>query len=87
MKKNPFEKELKLAVKLAKEAGRIQLVHAGKAKKIEFKGAINLVTEVDKKCEALIIKGIKAHFPDHDVLAEEGSGKRQTSGYRWIVDP
>jgi len=29
----------------------------------------------------------KQHFPDDDILAEEGSGQRTDSKMRWIVDP
>ncbi|MFH1874978.1 MAG: inositol monophosphatase family protein [Pseudomonadota bacterium] len=76
-----------IAVELAKKAGKVQLENLGKIKSIEYKGAINLVTEVDKKCEELIVAGLQEHFPDHDILGEEGIGQRQKSDFRWIVDP
>ena len=72
---------------LARRAGQIQLDRVGRIKRIEHKGAINLVTEVDRECEALIVGEIKHKFPKDDILAEEGSGPRRTSGNRWIVDP
>ena len=72
---------------LARRAGKIQLDRVGKIKRIEHKGAINLVTEVDRECEALIVGEIKRNFPKDDILAEEGSGPRKVSGNRWIVDP
>ncbi|PIR26740.1 MAG: inositol monophosphatase [Deltaproteobacteria bacterium CG_4_10_14_0_2_um_filter_43_8] len=78
---------LSCAVELAKQAGKIQLDSLKKDHHIEYKGAINLVTEVDKKCEALIVGTLAKHFPHHDILAEEGSGKRKQSEYRWIIDP
>ena len=76
-----------LAIQLAKAAGKIQLDGLGKVHQVEFKGTINPVTEIDKQCERLIVDGIHKHFPDHDILAEEGTGARLTSDYRWIVDP
>lgn len=47
----------------------------------------DLVTEVDKKCEAKIIETIHASFPEHNVLGEEGGDQHKTSDYVWIVDP
>ncbi|MFH1653048.1 MAG: inositol monophosphatase family protein [Pseudomonadota bacterium] len=78
---------LKLAQKLAKKAGKIQLDNLKKHHTIEFKGAINLVTEVDKACERLIVDSIRKKFPDHDILAEEGSGHERGADYKWIIDP
>jgi len=42
---------LDLASSLAISAGKIQLDRIGNAGKITYKGNINLVTEVDIKCE------------------------------------
>lgn len=78
---------LPLAIELARQAGKVQRDGLGKAHQVEYKGTIDLVTEIDTQCERLIVDGIRRHFPDHDVLAEEGTGTRLTSGYRWIVDP
>ena len=79
--------ELSLAKDLARQAGKVQLSKLGKVHEVEFKGSIDIVTEVDKECEKLIVSNIKDNFPQHDILAEEGSGQRQASDYRWIVDP
>lgn len=78
---------LNTAIELAKEAGRVQLEHLGKVKNIEYKGSINIVTEVDKLCEKLIVDTIQKKYPTHDILAEEGSGQRSNSDWRWIIDP
>ena len=78
----------KLAKKIAQGAGAIQRRHLGRIKNIRFKGDINLLTEVDQACEKFIIDKIKAHYPDHDILAEEsGTSYSQSSDYRWIIDP
>lgn len=73
--------------KLARRAGAIQLSHLGRVKQIEYKGSINIVTEVDRECEELIVSEITKHFPNDDILAEEGTGARRKSGRRWVIDP
>lgn len=76
-----------LAIQMAKEAGAHQLSQLGKIHQVHYKGEIDLVTEVDKACEEMITKEIHKHFPDHDILAEEGGGQRKHSDYKWIIDP
>ncbi len=41
---------------------------------IGFKGAVNPVTETDTAAEGLIVARLRAAFPDHRILAEEGGG-------------
>jgi myo-inositol-1(or 4)-monophosphatase len=74
-----------------------QAVHAAGAlirdnwqlpKAITYKGAIDLVTSVDRDAERCIVDLLQQHFPGHSILAEEEtdvSGGRD--GYRWIIDP
>lgn len=78
---------IQVAIRAAKQAGAVQLASLGKIQEIKFKGEINLVTEIDKRCEEMIIAAISAGFPDHDILAEEGGGERKDSPYKWIIDP
>ncbi|HTK82984.1 MAG TPA: inositol monophosphatase family protein [Bacteroidota bacterium] len=81
---------INVAIEAAKEAGRFLRQHLGKVKHIQVKGGNekNLVTEIDKQSEQMIIDKIKKHFPQHDILAEESAGgKPLTSDYRWIIDP
>ena len=63
----------------------------GRARAIGFKSEeINLVTEFDKRSEALIVERLAAAFPDDRVVAEEGT-TRGTEPRRpqrvWYVDP
>jgi len=81
--KNPMN----LAVELAKEAGAVQLESLGKIHNIEQKGSIDIVTDVDKRCEDLIVERIKKEFSNHYILAEEGSGQVRDSEWKWIIDP
>lgn len=80
---------LKSAEKAAREAGKIILSNLGKVKHISFKSSeTNLVTEIDKKSEQLIIDILLNDFPDFDVLAEESGGlSTKNSEYMWVIDP
>jgi myo-inositol-1(or 4)-monophosphatase len=86
---------LTVAVEAAKEAGRFLKFNLGKVKEIHRKigQETNLVTEIDRQSEELIINILKRRYPHHDFLAEE-SGSSQSHGkgerkaeYRWIIDP
>ncbi|MCK4852173.1 MAG: inositol monophosphatase [Candidatus Omnitrophica bacterium] len=78
----------KLAVEAAEEAGRYALLHMEKISKIARKKGYNdLVTDVDRHCERIIIKRIKKDFPDHSILAEESGGDTGDGGFCWIIDP
>jgi myo-inositol-1(or 4)-monophosphatase len=76
-----------VAAEAALRAGAIQLEHYGQDVKVEKKGDIDLVTEVDHACEAAILEVIRDRFPEHDILAEESDSARTGSRYVWIVDP
>jgi myo-inositol-1(or 4)-monophosphatase len=78
---------LNLAIDLAKKAGKLQMERLESEHTIELKGSINLVTEVDKASEKLIIDGIKEKFPDHNILAEESGTTKTESDFWWIIDP
>jgi len=49
--------------------------------------AIDLVTEIDKKSELMIIEFIKQNYPSHSILAEESGLANNETEYLWIVDP
>jgi myo-inositol-1(or 4)-monophosphatase len=80
---------LNIAKEAAVEAGKFLKANVGKVKNIERKigQETNLVTEIDRQSEALIIKKIKEHFPEHSILGEESGANAGTSDYRWIIDP
>ena len=71
---DPLEHAREVAVGIAREAGRILLEGWGTRPAIGFKSEdINLVTEYDKRSEALIVERLAAAFPDDRVVAEEGT--------------
>jgi len=80
---------LALALRLAREAGAIQRERWGTELTIETKSAdVDLVTEVDRACEDLVVAGIERERPDDAILAEEGGLRdRPGASHRWVVDP
>jgi len=46
----------------------------------------DLVTRADRMSEDLIVGMLRERFPDHGILAEEGS-QHPGAEYRWIIDP
>jgi len=78
---------VKVAVEAALKAGLYAKSRKGKVGKVSYKGAINLVTDVDKKCEDMIVRTVKRCFPSHSILSEENYTKITPAEYRWIIDP
>ncbi|MBI5949652.1 MAG: inositol monophosphatase [Chloroflexi bacterium] len=78
-----------LAVAVAEEAGellRARLLEARVA--IETKSTpTDMVSEVDRESEELVVGRLLAARPRDAILAEEGSGREGTSGVRWLIDP
>jgi myo-inositol-1(or 4)-monophosphatase len=72
---------------IAREAGALLMKYFEARVKIEYKGDVDLVTEADRKSEALILERIRSHWPSHDVMGEEGTRLESGSDYRWYVDP
>jgi myo-inositol-1(or 4)-monophosphatase len=79
---------LSLAIEAAKQAGIFLKENIDNITSIEEKSTeINLVTDIDKRSETMIIGMIKDRFPEHEIIAEESGKSTGTSDYRWIVDP
>jgi myo-inositol-1(or 4)-monophosphatase len=80
-----------IARDLARRAGAIQRERYETGLTIDTKSAtIDLVTEVDRACEALIVAGLDETRPQDSILAEEGHGAERVSPdapYRWVIDP
>jgi len=81
---------LATAVEIALRAGEIQMAGRRTGFRVEKKGQIDLVTEVDLECERMCRAVLAERFPDHDILAEELGGAAEgtrPSPYRWVFDP
>lgn len=79
---------LATAVEAVLRSGRIQMAQFGTDLKIDKKGIIDLVTEVDVAVERMFRDLVAERFPDHVVLAEELGGSDLPGGRPcWIFDP
>ena len=67
-------------------AGAAALMHLRRGIIVETKPDLTPVTAADRAAEDEIVGVIRATFPDHAILGEEG-GARGTGAVRWIVDP
>ncbi len=82
---NPF---LPIAVEAARSAGKLLREALGGTRRISYKGhPTNLVTEMDRRAETLIMDRLRQAFPDHAILGEEGGARAGQSEYRWLIDP
>lgn len=88
--KSPTLNEL---VSLARSAGEI--LRQGFARRpgfenplqIDYKGVIDLVTEVDHRSEAYLLAEIQNRYPDHYIVSEESGENRGNECCRWYIDP
>lgn len=80
---------LATAVEAVVRAGDLQMARLGTAVRVDRKGSIDLVTEVDVAVEQMVRALIAERFPDHRVLAEEldEAGGRESSPFCWVFDP
>jgi myo-inositol-1(or 4)-monophosphatase len=78
---------LECAVQIAQDAGSLLRYYFERHVHFELKGDFDLVTEADRASEKLVVERLKSRFPDHGIMAEEGSGHESPSEYRWYVDP
>lgn len=82
-----MKKFLEVAVEAARDAGAMLRVEFGRPKEISYKGEVDIVTASDRRSEALITERLRKEFPDHGIVAEEGSRSPAGSKYTWHVDP
>jgi myo-inositol-1(or 4)-monophosphatase len=78
---------LAVATEAALRAGRIQRQRYASGVPVEYKGEIDLVTEVDRACELAVVETLRSRFPDHDIVAEESDFERRGARHVWFVDP
>jgi 3'(2'), 5'-bisphosphate nucleotidase len=84
-----YAHELRVAAKLAREAGAVALRYHGKDITVQRKAGDEPVTVADHECSALIVAGLKRAFPDDIVISEEikDDPRRVTASRVWYVDP
>jgi myo-inositol-1(or 4)-monophosphatase len=78
-----------LAVEVAAEAAALLVEGLGRARAlVDTKSSVtDMVTEMDRASERLVVDGLLSSRPDDGVLGEEGTDRAGSSGVRWIVDP
>ena len=82
---------LTIAVKAARRAGNV--INRG-ARELDLltvtsKGPKDFVSEVDREAERMIVETLLGAYPDHAILAEEGTAKGANADAEnvWIIDP
>lgn len=79
---------LATAVEAVTRAGDMMMARFGGDVRVDKKGAIDLVTEVDVEVERMFRALIAARFPSHAVLGEElGGAADAPTGPCWVFDP
>lgn len=81
---------LATAVEIVLRAGDLQRAGQESGFRVDKKGSIDLVTEVDLACERMCRETLAERFPEHDILAEELGGSPTgpaASRFRWVFDP
>lgn len=88
--KGEFERELSVAVGLAREAGATALAYQGGPLRVEHKEELDEpVTQADRAVNELIVKSLAAAFPADGILAEESVDTARRLGRErvWMIDP
>lgn len=80
---------LEVAIEIAREAGAILCEEFNRSPQIRYKGDADLVTQADQRSEQAIVAKLTKYFPDHGIVAEEGSRRESRAGseFQWHVDP
>jgi myo-inositol-1(or 4)-monophosphatase len=82
-----FRDELAALRGLALRAGAFLLERFEDIESIDPKAGRELVTDVDRRCEDLVLAGMRELFPGEVVEAEEGGKTAGDGGRTWYVDP
>jgi myo-inositol-1(or 4)-monophosphatase len=81
---------LEVAVRAAREGGKVALARLGDPGYLEWKRHRDVVTGASLDVQAAIVSSIQAAYPDHGILAEEGPDDEAMPAdaeHLWIVDP
>ena len=78
---------LETGIEIAREAGAVLASYSERNIGYEYKSPHDLITAADRASEALVLERLRAHFPSHSILGEEGGTHKGSSQYCWHVDP
>jgi myo-inositol-1(or 4)-monophosphatase len=73
--------------RLARGAGAILRAGYARDHEVNYKGVIDLVTEVDHQSEAFLLGEVQKDFPDHHILSEESGVIEGDDENVWYIDP
>jgi myo-inositol-1(or 4)-monophosphatase len=83
----PMQLTLSYIETLARKAGAILRDGYSKEHKVDYKGVIDLVTEVDHQSEAFLLGEVQRDFPDHHIFSEESGIIEGNDEHIWYIDP
>lgn len=83
----PMPDEILAVRRLAAEGGAFLLENFGAVGRVDRKGAVDLVTDIDRRSEERLLEAIAREFPDDAIVGEEGGDRPGRSGRLWYVDP
>jgi myo-inositol-1(or 4)-monophosphatase len=72
---------------LARRAGAILRAGYEQDHQVNYKGVIDLVTEMDHKSEEFLLGEVRRDFPDHYILSEESGIIEGNNEHIWYIDP
>src|SRR5205823_814614 len=75
------------AADFAREAGALLMQYFRRRVAVEYKGEADVVTVAVRAAEELIMARLRARWPEHQIMAEEGSAHKSASEYKWYIDP
>ena len=77
-----------LAVDLAARAAEVHRRSLGGVRQLGTKSSsTDMVTEVDREAERVIVAHLRRERPDDAILAEEETREQGSTGVRWVIDP
>src|SRR5512147_991579 len=82
-----MEPNLSDVERLARESGAILRAGYSKEHQVDYKGVIDLVTEVDHQSEAYLLGEVRRDFPDHHIFSEESGVIQGDKDHIWYIDP
>lgn len=82
-----MEAYLKLAKDIADEAAEIALKYFGFDTEKTWKSDNSPLTQADTEINSMVIRKISESYPEHSVIGEEESFRKEGSKYAWLCDP
>ncbi len=84
-----MEPMAKIALRAARLAGQVIVRGFDRPDlvRVSTKGHNDLVTNIDREAEQIILATLGEKYPDHKMTCEESGTKEGDSDYEWIIDP